>query len=561
LGTLVERGQPCIVEGCGSSDAAAIYEDDQGIRYQICFSGNCPKHGKATYLGNDAPLPKTGKKKDDRSKEDKLKEQLIEYSKGQYSEWGVRKLSEKAMAHYGVKFIDGREVFMYPYFNEDRELVALKCRDMNKKDFWSYGMSPAKLLFGRESFNPGGKYVTITEGENDAIAVYDMFGRKYPAVSIANGAGSALACCKANYEWLNSFDNIIISFDADDEGQKAAKEVAQLFGGKSKIVKLDPKLKDANGYLMEGKTDAYIKQWWAAEEYVPDGIVNGSSLWDRINKPMAKPICDWPLDGMNEKLYGVYPRRVYTITAGSGVGKTQFVREVTYHIFNRKPDINIGILMLEEATEESGIGFMSLYLNKPLHVPTVTYTPEEYREAFEKTTGSGRMYFHDHFGSTSINNILERVRYLAKVCNCQVVVLDHLSIIVSAQQEADERKAIDEIMTKLRMLVQETGITLFLVSHLRRVPGKNYTEGAQVSAGDLRGSAAIEQLSDCIIGLERNGQSEDYRVANTTNVRIVKSRQFGQLGLTNGMFYDKLTGRMTQADLVDTTPDDTEDAL
>src|SRR5690606_28823637 len=134
----------------------------------------CPKYKKAVYLeklNERAYTEKEQAKKKDKNKENKLKEQLIEYSKGQYCEWGVRKLSEKAMAHYGVKFIDGREVFMYPYFNEDRELVALKCRDMNKKDFWSYGMSPAKLLFGRESFNPGGKYVTITEGENDAIAV------------------------------------------------------------------------------------------------------------------------------------------------------------------------------------------------------------------------------------------------------------------------------------------------------------------------------------------------------------------------------------------------------
>ena len=59
---------------------------------------------------------------------------------------------------------------------------------------------------------------------------------------------------------------------------------------------------------------------------------------------------------------------------------------------------------------------------------------------------------------------------------------------VSSQESGDERKAIDEIMTKLRTLVAETGICLFLVSHLRRSQGKAHEDGAQISLGELRGS-------------------------------------------------------------------------
>lgn len=150
----------------------------------------------------------------------------------------------------------------------------------------------------------------------------------------------------------------------------------------------------------------------------------------------------------------------------------------------------------------------------------------------------------DHFGSTSIDNILNRIRYLAKGMNCKYVFLDHLSIILSSQESGDERKAIDEIMTKLRMLVQETNLSLIIVSHLKRPSDKGHEEGAATSLAQLRGSASIAQLSDMVLGLERNGQHEDLIIRNTTKVRVLKNRYNGQTGPACNLLYNKETGRM-----------------
>jgi hypothetical protein len=35
-----------------------------------------------------------------------------------------------------------------------------------------------------------------------------------------------------------------------------------------------------------------------------------------------------------------------------------------------------------------------------------------------KTLGTDRIYLFDHFGSTSVDNIINRVRYLAKALGC-----------------------------------------------------------------------------------------------------------------------------------------------
>ena len=68
----------------------------------------------------------------------------------------------------------------------------------------------------------------------------------------------------------------------------------------------------------------------------------------------------------------------------------------------------------------------------------------------------------DHFGSISNDEILSRVRYMARGLGCKWIILrppKYLSIRVK-KDNGDERKSIDILMTKLRSLVEETGISL-----------------------------------------------------------------------------------------------------
>ncbi len=129
---------------------------------------------------------------------------------------------------------------------------------------------------------------------------------------------------------------------------------------------------------------------------------------------------------------------------------------------------------------------------------------------------------------------------------CKYIFLDHISILVSDQANGDERRALDEIATKLRTKVQEHSITLFIVSHLRRTNTKPHEEGGQTSLADIRGTAAIGQLSDLVIGLERNGQAEDEIERNTTTLRILKNRFSGVSGEACKLFYNRETGRLTE---------------
>ena len=138
---------------------------------------------------------------------------------------------------------------------------------------------------------------------------------------------------------------------------------------------------------------------------------------------------------------------------------------------------------------------------------------------------------------------------MAKSLDCKWIFLDHLSILVSGQDEGDERKSIDVLMTKLRSLVEETGVGLLLVSHLRRPSGDlGHENGKEVTLSHLRGSASIAHLSDSVIALERNQQSDDEVIACTTTIRILKNRYTGETGVCSYLHYDKKSGRMSQID-------------
>jgi twinkle protein len=460
-----------------------------------------------------------------------------------------RRITQDTCKKFGVTVEYGTDGHIikhhYPYFDKSTmELRGSKTRIVDNKQFYAQGSFDNVGLFGQQAFKEGGKYITITEGEMDALAVSEMFDGKWPVVSIRSGAAGAVKDIKANLEWLETFENIVLCFDNDKAGQEASRACLSLFSpNKAKNVQLS--LKDAGDMLREGKIKQFVQEWWNAKTYRPDGIIAGIDTWDMVVEQENIVSIPYPWQCLNELTHGFRAKELVTITSGSGMGKSQLVRELQYYLLNATKD-NIGILALEEDVPKTTLGIMSLEAEQPLHLDK-TITREEKRKYWEKTLGTGRFFLLDHWGSAQEDDLLSKVRYMAKGLDCKWIVLDHLSIVVSDQEHGDERKAIDSIMTKLRSLVQETGVGLFLVSHLRRPSGgKGHEEGAQVSLADLRGSAAIAQLSDMVIGLERNQQHKDEEVRNTTTVRVLKNRFAGLTGPACYLYYDKDSGRMVE---------------
>ena len=523
---------PCPL--CSSSDAVSVNADNSAY----CFS--CQEYIREYNLEQEPTIINR-----DHEKKDFV-------GQSDFAEIVDRNIKADTCKKYGVTVkIDSMGNITnhyYPYHDKQGAKIGTKTRFTKLKEFSIQGNTKFSGLFGEHLFSKN-KYVIITEGELDALSAYQMFKTdKYetPVVSIKNGITSAVKDVKNSLDWLEQFDNVIVNFDNDEQGKEGALKVAELFSpGKCKIMHLPNDFKDASDCLSKNKIQTYVKAFWDAKVFAPDGIINANSLFDEITKPTIKSFVQYPFEELNKITYGIRPSELVTFTAGSGLGKTQVMREIIHHIIKSTQD-NIGLLMLEETPVITSKGLMSIEANQRLHLPDVHLSKEEMKTYFDKTVGTGRVFMFDHFGSNSIDNIVSRVRFLAKGLDCKYIVIDHVSIIVSDQSHGDERRALDEIMTRLRTLVQETGVAMMVVSHLRRPDGKGHEEGAATSLSQLRGSASIGQLSDIVIGLERDAQNDDPEVRSTTRVRVLKNRFSGLTGPCSNLKYNNDTGRLIE---------------
>ena len=217
--------------------------------------------------------------------------------------------------------------------------------------------------------------------------------------------------------------------DAKNE-KEAAKKVAELLSPKAKVMHLN--LKDANEYLKVGKREDFIRAWWAASPHTAAGIINLGDIGSALYEEDFCETCLYPWEGMNEKLYGMRTGELVCFTSGSGMGKSSIIRELMHHILKSTED-NIGILALEENVRNTAFNIMSVEANARLYIKEIRdqYNREQLNEWEKSTLGTGRLFAFDHFGSISNDEILGRVRYMARALDCKWIMLDHLSFLVS----------------------------------------------------------------------------------------------------------------------------------
>jgi twinkle protein len=373
---------------------------------------------------------------------------------------------------------------------------------------------------------------------------------KWEAVSIRTGTQGAVNDVKNSLEFLEKFEEVIICFDNDKHGKEASSKVAQLFKpGKAKIMCIPEGFKDANDMLRQNEIRQFTKAYWDAKTYTPTGVINVSEKSAEYKKREKKKSVPYPYEGLNEKLYGLRQGELVTLTGGTGLGKSSVTRELEHHLIKSTND-NIGVIALEEDWRRTIDGILSIEANARLYIDQVReqFTEEEIDKFFEilyDGENKNRVWIHAHFGTNDIEEIFSKLRFMIISCDCKWVVIDHLHMLVTAVTEGDERRAIDNIMTRLRSIVEETGAGVILVSHLRRTSSdKGHENGIEVSLSHLRGSQSIAQLSDCVIALERNQQADDAQEANTTRLRVLKSRYTGDVGVACYLKYNGETGRL-----------------
>ncbi len=551
----------CPNPDCGSRSGYKIYEGENGSGDNAhCFS--CGKYfhdpyqrGSNTVEGSNTEHKKTPTVRGP-------SHVLSISSTDECLHHPVRELSGRGISHascerYGVRVgLDSRDgstpIFhLYP-MSKNRDITGFKQRVCSDKSFRSIGDCKNVELFGANVVNPTGKKLFITEGELDALSLYQVLKEQSniswepSVVSLPHGSSSAVRSISENMDLIDGYDEIVLCFDQDSPGKQATQEVCKVLAGKVFVAKFTEK--DPNEMLVKGKgTDLKWAVLTNAKKYQPDGILDAGDCWSRY-KDSNNSVCHpYPstMSGLTEKTYGCRPGSIITVTSGSGCGKTQFLRELKYHYY-QTTDFKIADIALEEDVGDTIGGMLSLHLNKRITLPDVKVTPEVEKQAFDEIFSSGRFTLYDFFGGMDDDTLFSKLRYFTSTGH-NIIFLDHLSIIVSEfASDGGERERIDTIMTKLAKLVKETGVIIFLVVHLKKSDSsrRSFEEGATPTLDDLRGSASIKQLSWDVIGLSRNQQHPDIHCANTTELTVLKCRFTGRTGSAGFLKFDETTGRM-----------------
>jgi twinkle protein len=557
MGKVLHRNQPCL--RCASSDAVQVYEEGPAH----CFSCKASYDYQKEYAkkhGKEELVYKTDNfRRNHYKKEISLDDVLALPARGIAERLITKKVAEffNVKASYDEKGDIDR--YYFPFSNSDgTSTLGYKTKNpKDKADMYSIG--EAKNLFGIEHFMNGGKRIVITEGEEDALAVaqtsLQKYGSIYPVCSM--GGVNQTNYLLKNRELLRKFDEIVVWFDADDQGQKASKEAAKILGAdKVKIVKANEK--DACDTLKKyGSEEGTKKAWnyiWDAKPYSPSGIVPGEATWERYNEFKNLEFVPWPpfLATLNKLTHGRALSTITMIAAGTSIGKSTMLREDIFHLLKTTEE-KIGCIFLEEDVGETVGGIMGLYLNKRLGLPGVDTTEEEERGAWEATVGlPNRVVLLDHQGSVSDNGLIDKIEYMA-LNGCRYIYLDHITIAVSDTEDGNVNAAIDRFMSDLLKIVKRHNIWIGVVSHLRKVKSgeDSFESGAPISEDDLKGSGSLKQISFQTIAISRNKLAENEMVRNRSQIYLLKDRKTGNTGPAGAYRFNSATGRLEEVEKKD----------
>lgn len=480
---------------------------------------------------------------------------------GEYVAISDRKLTADTCRKYDIKTQKG--VLIFGLRDSEGNLVCQKLKYPNGKRDCKGNQSDA-VLFGRHLFKAGGKRIVVTEGELDAPSVYQTISAKssWPVVSIIGGAdnsdkGNKVANeIKKNYDYLNSFDEIVFCFDNDEVGKKSTDAVVGLFPpGKVFVTQLT--FNDPSDYLQKNKSQELYKDVWASPAWRPDGIVEISEVPDRVD---MGDILRYISPQMTMKMLGRKPYTMTGLVSGTGSGKTTLAMQQTNK--DLKDGIRVGGIFLEGSPTNTlqdlagitmGVRVRQILAQRDLieqfpelqeHAEYVdNLDDDELAHTIHEIKKEKNLVLLDHFGRADPDEILKSIEHLSIGMGCQEIILDHISKVQCATNSD-----LDDFVDGLQSLTKRLPSHITIVSQLNQGDGNTtHEQGKRTTLKDIRGSQKVVSSFDEIIAFSRNQTAECSIERNTVIIDSLKNRIGGYTGHIENMIFDTETGRLSPA--------------
>lgn len=401
-----------------------------------------------------------------------------------------------------------------------------------------------------------------------------------PFIGLNCGTANAVDTFAHNEKFIREYEKIVLGLDNDEatarekehrikKGKEATDDVASfLLSDNIYVARYPNERNDPNG--VKDIRDIYKKGKWmdiwnmfakAQDKYVPDKLIGLERISIenlRKKKKDGVPLPCFPR--LYELTRGPRTGELWTLTGPSGAGKSTFSRKIEYAIIEylRNMDIprldgwkeneKIAIIRLEEDEEESvnSLYAEELKIDPKAFVadPEQFLTDEQHLAIHQRWIAEDKVKIFDHFGSIPTDQLLQKLKQMVFLDGCRWIILDHLSMVISGLKSDNERRDLDNIMTELAAFCKKYDVFILSISHMKRkeiqIPkdkdGNLLPFWYPVRKEDLRGSAALEQLSWVVLGVE----PEELPDRSRGRIRsvVMKNRPHKKLGIADTLIMD-----------------------
>eukprot|EP00918_Siedleckia_nematoides_P001511 GHVU01003577.1.p1 GENE.GHVU01003577.1~~GHVU01003577.1.p1 ORF type:complete len:530 (+),score=73.93 GHVU01003577.1:2259-3848(+) len=510
--------QPCPYEVCGSSDAFSWEENEQVGKCHSC-SRSYPMQGMSNmsifdWAKDDYPL-----------KERKPPVTQREIASGTYD--GIRGIDPDVCQLYGIQLqLDAagdpvRYAFKWP--------SNVKYRGYEEKKFWLKEKGSLDDLFGPD-FNKGSSNrIYITEGEFDAASLYQILGKTFPVKSLPSATMSE-RFLKKNYDYINSFKEVIYAGEQDAPGKAAAEKLYELFPDKFFYVPMS-KHKDANEFLTAGASEDLMWSARKPQRFSPDNFYLGDlDIETTIKTENPYSYVATGHAGLDDKIRGLVKGGITFVKAPRGGGKTEMVRFFECGLLTSSPDVKIAMMHMEEqrSTTYRSMATYQLGINVRTKEDAAAngVSEDDVIKAAQKIADDRTVVFELRSHDDPMK-VLDYVRMAAVVYGVDYVFIDHVQRLAYLSQGGADgaTSLLTAVGSRMAQLAKELDIGVVFISQVN-------DDGRTKYAGSLEEEAII------CIKLERDVESEDEDIRNTTTFVVDKNRPFSRLGKAGSIYYE-----------------------
>jgi twinkle protein len=441
----------------------------------------------------------------------------------------TRKLSDKVIDKFQIKQVNGDIAF--PYY-KDNELVNVKYRSIKEKKF-RQEKNAEPTLFGRDLLS--GDMVILTEGEIDALSYYE-YGLK--AVSVPWGAGN-LQWIENEWNYLQQFQKIYISFDNDEAGQKKIDEIVNRLG-RWRCYSITLPYKDCNECLMNGVEQKYIVDAITeAKSFDPSSLMRAKDFEDEINFMFEHPEkmhgIETPYNGLTDILKGWREAEMTIWSGRSGSGKSTILNDVIYSLLKKGEKVMMGSF---EMLPRKYLKWMTVRIKEKYHLNRV-----EVGEALEELQN---LFIINLIGNIIPSDLLNVLDFAARKYGVKHFFIDSLmKINLPGYDKFEAQKDFCNLLIDNVAKMYEGHV--HLVAH----PRKGFKDTDRPDKMDVSGSSDITNLADNVIIIYRLSQEEKDKILEKGStpadsiVYVKKNREWGNEGDIN-LSFDSNTKKFTE---------------